>query len=323
MAIESLQQTLRPLNWDLLMSGCLLFRFNNKVSNAVLYLHCVVLLFIGIFQYFNSLGDVGVKSDSPVIVILMMFIWNVLFITSNLLFIIVVWKSKRTILSILEDSSRFLVQKDHTTLFRMSLGLLIFKLLYVVFVRGYGMYLYCKSEGSNFSSLTLVYTQVHDWCLSSLSLYFVILKVTHLAETNVITQLEANAKTGHDLSRARSVYAQLRKTIEVKEKISESISILPFMLFVYAFVHSVCCICRFQTAYSDNQVSVEAKAYSVMSLAKLVVFILQISIMTFFIHKMTKESHKNLSSLAAEDCQYTRSMHLVVCSGHHQRMSKL
>ena len=282
------------------MSGCLLFRFHGKVSNSVLYLHCIVLLVFGFIQYWNSARDVGVNYDSPIIVILMMFLWNSLFTTNSLLFIVVIWKSKKTILSILEESSRFLGKTDHKTLFRVSLGLLIFKVLYVVFVREFGMYLTWKSEGSGYFYLMLVYLQVHDWCLSSISLYLVILQVNHLAERNVITQLKVSVTTGNDLSLARKVYAQLQKTIEVKEKISESISILPFMLFLYAFVQSICCICRFQAVYFDNRVSVEGKTYAVMSLVKLFVFILQISIMTFVTHKMTKESHKNLSSLAAK-----------------------
>ena len=282
------------------MSGCLLFRFHGKVSNAVVYLHCIVLIVFGCLQYCNSAGDVGVNHKSPVIIILMMFIWNFLFITNSLLFIVVFWKSKKPILSILEESSRFLGKTDHTTLFRVSLGLLIFKVLYVVFVRGFGMYLTLKSEGLGYLRLMLIYFHVHDWCLSSISLYLVILQVNHLAERNVITQLEVSVTTDNDLSFARKAYAQLQKTIAVKEKISESISILPFMLFLYAFVQSICCICRFQATYFDNRVSLEGKTYAVMSLVKLFVLILQISIMTFFIHKMTKESRKNLSLLAAK-----------------------
>jgi len=115
-----------------------------------------------------------------------------------------------------------------------------------------------------------------------------------VSERNLITRLEQDISKIQD---PKKVYRLLDKLLEIKNGISDSVSILPFCCFCYLLIETVAVICRHQAVYFDPSSSNQVKTFSVFSLFRAFNDMLMVIYLTFRTDSFCRESSLKLESL--------------------------
>ena len=298
--MSSIRNSLRPLNWELSIYGCPIFSYKHKFVNFLLTLHGFTLIFFIITLAFTQDTDIGVNSNSPALVRLMMLVWNFVLCSYAVLFTLIVWKYRKAIVLLLDQISQYLTPEDHDKMFRFTSNLFHYKFLnfltvrapYIVFFFWDGYY-HKQWTGVSVIDLLLIYCLVHDACMGTLSLYLTLLKTLDLCETRIIQGLKKNIKN-HE---PRDVHLMIKKCLYFKENVSNNVSILVCFKFGLLFIDAVCSLCRFQLVFFDDQVSTPTKIWALVSLIIVFIYYLQAMFLVFMTHKLSRNFQKNLSSL--------------------------
>ena len=292
---------MRPLNWDLSLTGCPIFPYKWKPVNWLLKLHGFILICIFIALVCNQATDVGVRNNAPHIIRFMMAIWNLWAGIYSVSFIVGIWRTRASIRMLLNDLSKYLTNIDHGTILRFTTKLLLHKILFTLLVRGtYVTLIYWESYhslnwiGFNLNQVIVIYYQIHDPIVATLNLYLTLLKILHLAESNIIAEFKQDILKQSE----RIVYCKVKQCVQFKDNVSKQISFLVCMAFSYLFVHAVCSICRFQFVYFDSHASIPAKSWALLAVVRLIIYFAQAVFLVFVTDKLSEESQQNMSSLA-------------------------
>ena len=298
--MELLRRSLRPLNWDLCLSGCPIFSYKWKPVNYLLRLHGIILIITIVIIFFDRTTDVGVKNNTHLIVGVMMMVWNVVGFSFYISFVLIVWWTRNRLNVLLNELSKYLTREDHRRILVFTTRLFIFKVTYTLLFRGFYMYSLFgdafqdkNGKGVTLKHIIIVYYQVTDPIIGTAFLYLALLKVVHLAERNLITGLDRDVLSHPP----RVVHYTIKKSIQFKDTVSKCVSILVCIMFGYLFVHAVCSFCRFQIVYFDNTIPSPAKMWALLSLTKLVIYFILAMFLVFMTHKLSQESQEKLSVL--------------------------
>ena len=299
--MELLRYSLRPLNWQLSMCGCPIFPYKSKFLDHLLNFHGLALTAIFIISLVTKTTDFGIGSDASSIIHFMMFIWNLSSFGYCIALNVVVWRTKNQLIILLRELSQYLTRKDHVKILGLTTKFFFHKLLYTLVVRGLIVtFTFWENfhnkiwTGFDPNQIMLIYSQMHDQIMATLSLYLSLLCVLQLAEGNIITEIQK------DISKhsPRSVYHRIKQCVKFKNSVSQKLSILVCFMFGYFFVNAVCNICRFQFVYSHDQTSIPRKVLVFISISRLLIFSIQAIYLSFKTHKLSKESQEQLASLA-------------------------
>ena len=300
--MQSLKHSLRPLNWDLSLSGCPIFVYKKKAVNYLMKIHALLLVAIFFGILVESVADLAVKSNAPYIVRFMTFLWNISLFGYRFTFILTVWRARKRLNLFLTQLTNYLTEENYEQISRFATKLFLHKLLFFLVGKGsYALYIFCKifrgNNGidiENGIQLMIIYKEIHDPFVGTLSLYLGLLKVLHLAERNIIADLK------RDVSKhtSRVVYYSVRECVQLKDYVSKQVSILVCIMFSYLFLLAVCSICRFEIIYFNDQTSTLGKIWAFLSVVRLIIYFSQAVFLVFIIHKWTQESQEDLSSLA-------------------------
>ena len=298
--MSSLRHSLRPLNWELSIYGCPIFSYKHKFVNFLLTLHGLILISVIITLRISQTTDIGVNSNSPTLVRLMMFVWNFVLCSYAVVFTLIVWKYRKAIVFLLEQISQYLTPEDHDKMFRFTSNLFYYKFLNFFTVRAPNIVFffwdgYYNKHWTEVSvvSLLLTYCMAHDAFLGTVSLYLTLLNVVDLSETRIIQGLKKNIKN----LQPRDVHFMIKKCLYFKDKVSQNVSILVCFKFGLLFIDAVCSLCRFQLVFFDDQVSTPTKIWALVSLIIVFIYYLQAMFLVFMTHKLSRNFQKNLSSL--------------------------
>ena len=302
LVMESLRYSLRPLNWELSMCGCPIFPYKYKFVNHLLKIHELALVITTVITLlFTQTNDIGIGSDDSSIIRFMMLIWNLSFFGYCIALNLVVWRTKNQLNILLRELSQYLTQKDHVKILGLTTKFFLHKLLYTLVVRGlfimaafWENFLYRNWTGFNLNQIMFIYYQMHDPIVATLSLYLSLLCVVHLAEGNIITGIQKDILKHPP----RFVYHTIKQCVELKNIVSQKVSILVCFMFGYLFVNAVCNICRFQFVYFNGETSTPSKVFILISLGRLLTYCLQAFYLSFVTHKLSQQSREKLTSLA-------------------------
>ena len=255
MKMEALEQSLSPLNWNLLMSGCPLFKSTNKYTRIIVggYGFLIVISTICFTSYYVYSWKMPVVSS--MFLLLLIKAWILPYMALAVSTILVIWSARLGFQRILSRISTLLSNEDRKKLHFLSLVLFIYKILFmIVFQSQYLWPLYgnlCRSWRmgwwSFLSSIFHISVQLHDWELIIFSLFITLLQAIHLAEKNLMNIL------GQNLEKVapKVLYRQLHKMLSLKEYFMKCVSFLPFFLYFYIFIESVYCVVML-LAFMDN-----------------------------------------------------------------------
>ena len=297
--MQLLRYSLRPLNWELSICGCPIFPYKCKFVNYLLKVHGLALIAIVVALLFITEVDIG--SDVSSIIRFMMFIWNLSFFGYCIALNLVVWTTRDQLIILLKELSQYLTQQDHVKILGLTTKFFLHKLFCTVVVRGlivtftfWENFHHTKWTGFDPNQIMLIYIQMYDPIVGTLSLYLSLLCIVHLVEENIITMIQKDI-SNHPPS---FVYHRIKQCVKFKSIVSQKVSILVCFMFGYIFVNAICNICRFQFVYSHNQTSTPRKVFVLISLSKLLIYSIQAFYLSFKTHKLSQESQEKLASLA-------------------------
>ena len=294
--MDNLIHSLRPLNWDLSLSGCPIIPYKSKFVNLLLNLHAIILIILSLISCHSKL-DVGVTKDTPVVVQILMYFWNLEYYTCSISFIIIVWTSRQQLQLFLKELNEYLTEEDYKTIRTYSTYLLVHKILYLSLVRTIFIFLLIwqrSSEGVTWIAIMLHYLHVHDWLTSGMSLYLTLLKVINLAETNIVRELTENIQE----KSAKDIYNKVRKIIQFKENFSKQVTILICFMFIQSFISAVGNVCRFQVTYYSNNLSQSSQIFIVLSFGRMAISLLRVTFLVLVTHKLSRESQERFMLLS-------------------------
>ena len=298
--MSSLRHSLRPLNWELSMCGCAIFSYKRNFVNLLFKVHGLILMTFLITLALSPGTNIGIKSDSSIVVQLMMLFWNLALSGYAIVFTLIVWKSKKAIGLLLEEISEYLTPQDHQKILRFTSKLFVHKLLNFIIVKVPSIVFFFWNSyydkhwtGVSVTDVMFVYCTVHDAFLGTLSLYLTLLKVLDLSETRIIQGLKRNIKN----LQPRDVHFMIKKCLYFKDNVSDNVSILVCFMFGNLFIDAVCSLCRFQLVFFDDQISIPIKIWALYSLTLVFIYYLQAMFLVFMTHKLSRNFQKNLSSL--------------------------
>ena len=298
--MELLRRSLRPLNWDLCLSGCPIFSYKWKPVNYLLRLHAIILIITIVINVFDNTANIGVQNNTHLIVGVMMMVWNSVGFGYSIAFILIVWWTRKRLNVLLNELSKYLTREDHRQILVFTTRLFIFKVTFTLLFRG--LYVYSlfgdaiqdkSGKGVTLTQVIAIYYQVMDPMVETTFLYLALLKVVHLAERNLITGLDRDILS----HTPRVVHYTIKESIQFKDNVSKCVSILVCIMFGYLFVYAVCSFCRFQIVYFDNTIPSPAKMWALLSLTKLVIYFILAMFLVFMTHKLSQGSQEKLSVL--------------------------
>ena len=138
--MEELRQSLAPLNLNLLLSGCPLFVLSNKCLKVVSNLYAIWLL-VGHICSITIFTNVRYSAETSILIFLTIKVWEFVYNGCANLTILTVWFSRYKLLEVLAKISCSLRPKNLRFLFRMSLVMLLHRILFIALFRGYYYFL--------------------------------------------------------------------------------------------------------------------------------------------------------------------------------------
>ena len=296
--MEFLQQSLSPLNWILLMSGCPLYKFTNKSTRVAVSGYGCLIVFANIFivlQYIYS-------GTGPSMLMLLLFkVWDASNTSLSVSTILIICSARKEFLQILNRISILLSNEDRKRLHIFSLVFFIYKLLFVLVFHGryvlYWLNKLCRSWFEDwwtfFLSILHLSVQLHDWEITIICLFIIFLQAIHSAERNVMKNLSQNLEN----IGPKVLYKQLHKVVSLKEHFMECISFLPLFLYCYTFVYSVFCMVRLHSFMVKPLVSDEEKFATIIHMTSNIVTLNHVVLLTLFTHRLNCQSRSRLMKM--------------------------
>ena len=235
--MELLPCSLRPLNWQLSMCGCPIFPYKCKFVNYLLKIHGLTLIGTVIILYSNTEVDVGIGSDVSSIIRFMLFVWNLSFFGYCIALNLVVWRTKDQLIILLRELSQFLTRKDHVKILGLTTEFFLCKMLCTFVIRGlvvtfvfWENFYQSRWTGFNLNQILVIYYQLHDPIVATLSLYLSLLFVLHLVEEN-ITEIQK------DISKhpPRFVYHRIKQCVKFKNLVSQK-GVNSYLFYVWLYL---------------------------------------------------------------------------------------
>ena len=300
--MEEMRQALVPLNLNLFLSGCPLFVPNNKWFRLILTFYGIWLLlahFYAIIVY----TAVRLPAETSILILITVRVWETVYNGCANLTIIIIWFSRHRLLEILGKISCFLRPKNRRFLFRLSVAMLLHKILFTASFRGYFFLVVVVNEETEeiwhrklykfFGIIVHTLMGQQNWECVMMSLFIVTLTALHLAERNALVRLEENlGKFSPKL-----LYKKLHRLLWIKKDFVNCISVLPFFLFSYLFIAFVCCLVRLQALSSDPLVATESKIYGVISAIRLCITVTEVALMAFYTNYLCSKSRTILEQI--------------------------
>ena len=290
-----------PLNWNLLMLGCPLFKSTNKFIRVVVAGYGCFLVNAYIFIALRYMYSGKVPGNSSMLFLVVFRIWEALYRALAASTIIIIWSIRKRFLRILSKICTLLSNEDRKKLYFLSMVLFICKTLFIFGYRAkYLWSLYgnlCGSWregwGPFLSSIVDLSVKCQDWELIISCVFITLLKAIHLAETNVMNIL------GHNLEKIgpKVLYRQLYEILSLKEYFMKCVSFLLLFLYSYVFIESVGGIVKIHLLMDSPLESNDKKLTAIILNIRNVVIVIQNVLLTLYTHHLSCQSKSQLRKM--------------------------
>ena len=239
--MEALKKSLTSFQWSLCLSGCLFFPSKSSLITFLVQTHAFFLILAsvnyGLYPWMvysrNSFVDI------------MYQIRFLLFAICSLCSIILFWKTRLELLSILRFLSNRLTQNDLRHLRRISISFFIYRIVITMATRYFRrLFTYYWRGYATYYDFVNLYFYFHHSDIMGLAVFVIFVKVIHLAEKNSMEILCKRLKA-HEAEQ-EEVYDEVSLFIRMKNKLMSLISILPFLSFSLCFFSGFYSICHYE-----------------------------------------------------------------------------
>ena len=281
---ENLQKSLAPLNWSLMISGAWVYAPRNRLIRILVNIHRLLLfcaLFVLTPQQFYEMTKTTLE--------LMYGFRHTLINLFNFLFIITVVVNNDTIQEVLHKLQPLITEQDAKKLRRFLLICFFYRILKsVVNVARHAKWFMMTGLQLNLSCSA--YSHLSPWTINSVVLFVTIITVIHFAERSSLRQVTENI----DNISPQKIYLKVRAFVQIKEKISQKISVLILFNFIFIFVESVVAVVQ----HIDNQGQGGVEAIlSTTFIVNYVLTIMEIMLLVLLTTKLCYQSKRNYEDL--------------------------
>ena len=289
--MEALKRALLPLQWSLSLSGCTLFACQSNLVNILVPVQGIcIVLFFGVYL-------VSVSQDFNVHFTLMnviSFAWDFEFVFFSIISIIFVWFRRRRLMQLFQALSSLLTRSDRRNLRRISIWLLIFRIV-VTFITRYlvriiNFYLSSKFKMSG-TEMILSYIWIHHWDMMGMAIFMITITTIHFAERNSITSMRKS------IPEPRVVYKEVCKWISIKNEATVCISPFPLMSFFHCFFYSFFTISYYNRTVFQFSSSPVERLKSSLYFIRIIVSFIQMYAWLSVTSDLCKHSKDNLNAL--------------------------
>ena len=281
---RSLQKSLAPLDWCLMMSGTWIYVPRNRLIRILVYVHRLLIfcaLFAMTFLQFSRM-----TYDTLELTFGFRHTLKNLF---NFLFVVTVVARNDSIRQILQNLQPLITKQDAKKLRKFLLICFFYQILrsLVNFTRYVGWFM---MFGSELNLSCSAYSELSPWTTNSLVLFASVIKVIYFAERSSLRQVTENI---HNIS-SQKIYLRIKAFVEIKDKISQKISFLILFDFIFIFVESVVAVLH--EIENQGQGAVEAIVSKTFIISH-VLTIMEIMILVCLTTKLCHQSKENYERL--------------------------
>ena len=298
MACSSLLESLSPLNWNLMMSGCTIIPPEKKWVRLFLYFQAIVIILSQLFFCWALLSGV----TNPDIPLPILIFWDLSFAICCVITIVFLLVYRSKILEIMQRLDSLLIKEDYKDLYTFTLLTLVGKFVLMALTNWSYITLhiwidYWETGKIPYRYYLWIWVSLNDRALISISVYLTVIKVIHLAEKRCIRSLVSMICAGLETKSlssvsAKTVFYEVDGFIRVKDDAMKILSIFPFLSFCYMFIESVGSIIELQGTLSKK-----AMMYSFVIVTRLCVTVILAFLMSYMTSDLCSESEKELKEL--------------------------
>ena len=279
--MEALKRALSPLQWSLSLSGCTLFASRSNLVNILVPVHgiCLVLFF--------GLYIVSVPQEFNVHFTLMnviSFVWDFEFVFFSIISIIFVWFRRKRLMQLFQALSSLLTQNDLRNLRRLSIWLLIFRIVVTIITRYLvrSIHIYLSSEFS---------ISIHHWDMMGMVIFIITIKTIDFAERNSMISMS------NSIPEPKVIYQEICKWISIKDEAIVCIAPFPLMSFFHCFFYSFCSISRYHRTLFQFSSSPVERLKSSLFFVRIIVSFIQMYASLSLTSQICRNSKDSLNAL--------------------------
>ena len=289
--MEALKRALSPLQWSLSLSGCFLFAPRSNVVNILVPVHglCLVMFFglyvVSVPQEFNfhfTLMNV------------ISYVWDFEFAFFSIISIILVWYRRMRLMQLFQALSSLLTKSDLGNLRRISMWLLIFRIVVTIITRYLvrSIHIYLRSEFSiSLAEMFRNYISIHHWDTMGMTIFIITIKTIHFAERNSIISMSKI------IPEPRVVYQEVCNWISIKNEAMVCIAPFPLMSFFHCFFYSFCSVSRYHRTLFHLSSSPVERLKSSLFFVRIIVSFIQMYASLSVTSGLCRDSKDHLNAL--------------------------
>jgi len=283
--------TLAPLEWNLMMSGFSIFQRKRKTTRWLLSIHTGILAVSELYCVYNGI---------PINEFEFRNVRDIVYYTYGLLVLYALFKGRQRLENLIKYLFKFLTNKNRKSLYRLSLGLFIFKIIEMSLTQ-FALTGFVLVTLKEFKPLHFFksYTAINSWSHMSVGLYLVLIKMTHFAEKNSITTLTASVlKTERP---QRQIYMDVRRFISIKKELMSALSIMPLFTFSFMFIEAIYYALKYEAVEEGTgEVFPGDHVFSKLNIVAIFMMVLQMMFVCSITTSLNAERDKLMESLEAE-----------------------
>ena len=239
--MKALTKSLTCFQWSLSLSGCLFFPSKSSLVTFLIQTHGLFLLVASLNFGFYPWTIYSQNSFLDIMYQTRFFLFAFCSFSTIILF----WKTRSELLSILRFLSNRLTRTDLRHLRRVSISLFIYRIIITITTRYVRRILTCYWRGyATYYDFVNWYFYFHHSDIMGLAVFVIFVKAIHLAEENSMKNLCKRLKA-HEAEQDE-VYNEVSLFIKIKDKLMSLISLLPFLSFSFCFFSGFYSICHYE-----------------------------------------------------------------------------
>ena len=281
----SLKKGLSPFNWSLMLSGTWIYPPRNRFLRTLVLIHRYALIVVSIMLIYIS---IPLKKEE--LLGMMYRTRHTIHDSLSLVFVITVVLRNKMICEVLDHLQPLVTKHKARSLYKFLVFSFLYKILRLI--PTYLNYLiYFIKLKFDTTWLYNIYSQINGWNINSVILFALIIKVIHAAEKMSMKQLIENLERFP----AKTVYFKVKAFVQIKEKITQKISILIFLYFMFIFIESVVAVVRLKN--SENEKIPEERFLAKGFLLDVLLMIMDMIYLASLTTKLCQESKQDLQEL--------------------------
>ena len=281
----SLKKGLSPLNWSLMLSGTWIHPPKNRFLRIFVLIHRYTLIVFSIILIYRA---IPLKKEE--LLGIMYRTRHTIYDSLSLVFVITVVSRNKMIREVLDHLQPLVTKHEARSLYKFLILSFLYKILRLC-PTYLNLIVFLVGPDFEVPQLYSTYSRINSWNINSVILFASVIKVIHAAEKLSMKQLIENLEKFP----VKTVYFKVKAFVQIKEKITQKISTLILLYFMFIFIESVVAVVRLNN--SENEKIPEERFLAQVFLLDTLLMIMDMIYLVSLTTKLCQESKQDLQEL--------------------------